>query len=285
VGRARTAAKEAGITDTKALVDDYVKSEAFQKSTKVDKAWRDGVSANYREAVSHTEAASARRTKAQEYREQADEVMRLAASGKIDWTPEWHNYLVENALNNDRVDKAYQVTNLGQVTGDIAAFWMNKFFSEAHFGRNLHGEMALLSPDGTPGPNKQPLQPRTHSPESLDKDHLDRTLTLGGTTVVTPGSVKHQHDVDKGKVPKATVGDPTTMGLGVRRDVEGAPAVVQSAERGARIKQDAAEAAARAKVAEKVGDISLKTKAFGGSDVPKEASEAAGQPLMGDRNK
>ena len=217
LSRARESARAVGITDTKSVSDEYVKSDDFQKRvTKGDEKARQ-IQASHQETLTHTKAAQKSHEQSQEYRESAEKVMAMASRGEINWVPEFNNYVRKHALNDPG---EYGIRDMGELTGDKAAFWMNKFFSEGEMGRSLDGSPAWMEKVGF-APTRHPIAPGSNA------DVGGHYQTIGLAKIdgqsVDANLVEEQHRTNKEQVPGVPGWvDPATKGAGVIKEVESA---------------------------------------------------------------
>ncbi|MBK6742656.1 MAG: conjugal transfer protein TraG N-terminal domain-containing protein [Hydrogenophilales bacterium] len=223
LGRAREAAHAVGITDTKTLADEFVHSRDFQKRITQGDEHAKLIQAGHQETLTHTEASQRSHEESQEYRQSAERVMAMAARGEINWVPEFHNYVQRNALG---AGGEYGIRDMGELTGDKAAYWMNKFFSEGEMGRTLDGSPAWMERAGF-APTRFPMAPEANS------DLGDRYKAMPAPGLpsldgkpITMEAVRDQYETDARQVVPMPPGwqDPAKKGAGVINEVEGAKA-------------------------------------------------------------
>ena len=224
--KARTAAVKAGITDTRAITEEYVKTEDFQKRiSKGDEQARQ-IQVSHQEALTHTFAAQKSHEQSREDRQSAEKVMAMAARGEINWVPEFHNYARKHALNDSG---EHGIRDMGELTGEKAAHWMNKFFSEGEMGRTLDGSPAWMEKAGF-SPTRHPMSPEANSDVGARYEALG-TPTIDGQAV-TPDRVREQNQADRTLVPGvAGYTDPDGKGRLLDSKVAKGKAANQSAEK------------------------------------------------------
>lgn len=153
VKRARAAAEAIGVTDAGQFVDDYKSSRDFRELQSTNREEAERIAANIGEARGYRESASAAFRQSEEYRQSAELVKSAALSGKLDWTPEFNEFLRRNGA-------------LG-VTGDDALMWANRFFQESGIGIGLDGQPKAVLFEGA-GPGNVTVTPGSYrDPEVL----------------------------------------------------------------------------------------------------------------------
>jgi conjugal transfer mating pair stabilization protein TraG len=212
--KAREAAHKAGITDTRSLTDSFVHSQGFQDRINAGDEQARQIQSGYQETLTHTQSAQKSHDQAQEYRHSAERVMAMAARGEINWTPEFNNYVRKYALNEPG---EHGIRDMGDLTGDKAVYWMNKFFSEGEMGRAMDGSPVLMERYGFQStPN--PMRPESNA--NLGDRYANLTPPTVGGQAVTPQSVVAQGQLNRDQVPGvAGYSDPKAKGVGVKIEV------------------------------------------------------------------
>ncbi|MDD4881706.1 MAG: conjugal transfer protein TraG N-terminal domain-containing protein [Gallionellaceae bacterium] len=272
VAKAREAAVAAGITDTRSLTEEYVKTEDFQQRiTKGDEKARQ-IQASQQDALTHTRASQKSHEQAREYRQSADKVMAMAARGEINWIPEFHNYVSQHALN---APGKYGIRDMGELTGGKATYWMNKFFAEGEMGRALDGSPVWMERVGFL-PTKQPLTPEANAGLGADYAGLGAPKIEG--TPVTPETVAAQDKSNKAQV-QAVPGyvDPAAKGRILENKVAAGKAANKSAEAAVGTEIGRKENNLMDKYRDKAGEISQHNRIWDDTGAVKEADEAAGK--------
>nr|MBL8456293.1 hypothetical protein [Zoogloeaceae bacterium] len=153
VKRARGAAEAIGVTDAGQFVEDYKSSRDFRELQSTNREEAERIAANIGESQAYRESASAAFRQSEEYRQSAEQVKSAALSGKLDWTPEFNEFLRRNGA-------------LG-VTGDDALMWANRFFQESGIGIGLDGQPKAVLFEGA-GPGNVTVTPGSYrDPEVL----------------------------------------------------------------------------------------------------------------------
>lgn len=223
--KARMAALKAGITDTRSLTEEYVKTEDFQRRISEGDERARSIQASHQEGLTHTEASQKSHEQAQEYRQSAEKVMAMAARGEINWIPEFHNYVRRHALN---ASGEHGIRDMGELTGDKAAYWMSKFFSEGEMGRALDGSPVWMERTGYL-PTRHPMTPEANTDVGSRYEALGVPMVNGQH--VTPDSVREQNQSDRSLVPGvAGYTDPDRKGKILGDKVAKGKAANQSAE-------------------------------------------------------
>lgn len=223
--KARSAAIKAGITDTRSLTEEYVKAEDFQHRINQGDERARQIQASHQEALTHTHAAQKSHEQSQEYRQSAEKVMAMAARGEINWVPEFHNYVRQHALN---APDEHGIRDMGELTGEKAAYWMSKFFSEGEMGRTLDGSPAWMERVGFT-PTRHPMAPETNA--DLVQRYAGMVVPMIDGQVVTPETVREQNQFDQTLVPGvAGYQDPEAKGRSLEKKVAAGKATNQSAE-------------------------------------------------------
>lgn len=225
VKRAQAAADDISVTDTGTFVNDWARSEDFKRLSGSNQEEANRIAASIGEARAFRESASAAFRQSDEYRQSAELVKNAALSGKLDWTPEFNEFLHRN--------------NALGATGDEALMWANRFFNESGIGIGIDGTPKAVLFEGA-GPGNVTVTPGSYrDPAVLEARAANATLTVGGET--------------------ASADSVTGWGAGQRERVEAvgvnADASVPRSE--TRLQQDMAdaEAAERARREEYQGEV------------------------------
>lgn len=223
--KARSAAIKAGITDTRSLTEEYVKTEDFQHRISQGDERARQIQASHQDALTHTHAAQKSHEQSQEYRQSAEKVMAMAARGEINWVPEFHNYVRQYALN---APDEHGIRDMGELTGEKAAYWMSKFFSEGEMGRALDGSPAWMERVGFM-PTRHPMVPETNA--ELGSRYAGMAAPMIDGQAVTPETVSQQNQFDRTLVPGVPgYQDPEAKGRALDKKVSAGKAANQSAE-------------------------------------------------------
>lgn len=223
--KARTAALKAGITDTRSLTEEYVKTEDFQHRISQGDEKARQIQAGHQEALTHTHAAQKSHEQSQEYRQSAEKVMAIAARGEINWVPEFHNYVRQHALN---APDEHGIRDMGELTGEKAAYWMSKFFSEGEMGRALDGSPVWMERVGFT-PTRHPMAPETNA--DLGSRYAGMAAPTIDGQAVTTESVREQNQFDRTLVPGVPgYRDPEAKGRALEKKVSAGKAANQSAQ-------------------------------------------------------
>ncbi len=197
LSKARESARAVGITDTKTLADEFVKSKEFQKRISEGDERAKLIQAGHQETLTHTETSQRSLEKAQEYRQSAERVMAMAARGEINWVPEFHNYVRRHALG---AGGDHGIKDMGDLTGDKATYWMSKFFAEGEMGRALDGSPVWMERAGFP-PTPFPLTPEAN--DGLKERYAATpppSIPSLGDKPVTAQTVRDQYQADVAQV-------------------------------------------------------------------------------------
>jgi hypothetical protein len=229
LGKARESARAIGITDTKTLADEFVHSKEFQKRVTEGDEHAKLIQAGHQETLTRTEAAQRSHEQSQEYRQSAERVMAMAARGEINWVPEFHNYVRRHALRRRVLGAGGEergIRDFGELTGDMANFWLGKFFAEGEMGRALDGSPVWMEKAGFP-PNRAPLTPEANNNlgERYKAMPTPGLASLGGKPI-TMEAVRKQYETDAAQVIPMPPGwqDPAKKGAAVIKEVESARA-------------------------------------------------------------
>lgn len=168
VKRAQAAADEIGVNDTGSFVNDWSRSEDFRRLAGTNQEEANRIAASIGEARSFRESASAAFRQSDEYRQSAELVKNAALSGKLDWTPEFNEFLHRN--------------NALGATGDEALMWANRFFNESGIGIGIDGTPKAVLFEGA-GPGNVTVTPGSYrDPAVLEARAANAMLTVGGET-------------------------------------------------------------------------------------------------------
>lgn len=261
LARAHTSAHEAGITDTHTLADEFVKSQEFQRRLHSGDEGARQIQAAHQDTLTHTQAAQKSHEQAREYRQSAEKVMAMAARGEIDWVPEFHNYVRRHALN---APGEHGIRDMGELTGDKAAYWMSKFFSEGEMGRALDGSPVWMERTGYL-PTRHPVTPEANA--GLGGDYAALGAPVIDGQPVTPDAVKTQYQTNQGHVP-AVPGyqDPTAKGAPLASQVEAAKGAAKQEEARTRAEVGATQQADRQAYKDRSEDTSYWNSHLGDKD-------------------
>ncbi|WP_165873402.1 conjugal transfer protein TraG N-terminal domain-containing protein [Parasulfuritortus cantonensis] len=261
LAKAHMSAREAGITDTHTLADEFVKSQEFQKRLHSGDDGARQIQAAHQDTLTHTQAAQKSHEQASEYRQSAEKVMAMAARGEINWIPEFHNYVRRHALN---APGEYGIRDMGELTGDKATYWMAKFFAEGEMGRALDGSPVWMERAGLP-PNRQPMTPEANA--GLGGAYAALGVPAIDGTPVTAGTVATQHEKDKGLVPEVPGWqDPKTKGAPLVGQVEAAKGEAEQEEARTRAEVGATQQADRQAYKDRSGSTSYWNNHLGDKD-------------------
>lgn len=185
----------------------------------------------------------------------------MAARGEIDWVPEFHNYVRRHALN---APGEHGIRDMGELTGDKAAYWMSKFFSEGEMGRALDGSPVWMERTGYL-PTRHPVTPEANA--GLGGDYAALGAPVIDGQPVTPDAVKTQYQTNQGHVP-AVPGyqDPTAKGAPLASQVEAAKGAAKQEEARTRAEVGATQQADRQAYKDRSEDTSYWNSHLGDKD-------------------
>ncbi len=173
VNKAMATAQEAGVTDTRKLVESYTRSDEFRHSSSAGEESASRLEASRREAIGYSEASARKYEEAHRYEESAAKVKSAALSGKLDWTPEFHRFLAQNHVQP------------GSLSGQEIQEWGNRFFAAGGVGpAGPDGQPSFLLFDGMGPDAKTPaISAGTNNPNLLRGTYEAGKPELDGRTV------------------------------------------------------------------------------------------------------